>query len=429
MFFSATVLAAALVAPSFVSAAPLQRRSSIKMSSASVNLDTAVGAVYFITNEGDINTILAANINSDGTLVLDRAITTGGSGAHGLEDLEAPDPLFSQASIKASAEGEVLAAVNAGSNSITLFAIDPADPTNLQQIGNPASSEGEFPVSLAFNSKGDTLCVLNSGTVNGVNCFDVDKVAGLTGIPNSLRSLGLNQTNPATGLENTASQVLFSEDDTQLLVSVKGDAQNPGFIAVFDVQADGSLSDDFKQIPAPQGGALPFSMTLIPGTTAVVVPDPQIGFDIIDFVANTTTAVKIDGQKTTGWSSFSVKTGDFFLTDLDTSTITEVNVDENLKATIVNQFEQGAGTTTMDNDIATVGDTDFLYVLAPNATVIDIFEIIAAGKLQSVATLDLAGPAQDAGITLNAFNIQGLTTFVPVDANAQKVNSNVNTKL
>jgi hypothetical protein len=35
-------------------------------------------------------------------------------------------------------------------------------------IGFPVSSEGEFPMSLAFNKNGTQLCALNGGAVNGV---------------------------------------------------------------------------------------------------------------------------------------------------------------------------------------------------------------------------------------------------------------------
>ena len=74
-----------------------------------------------ITNEGDQNRVIAASINADGTLVslisekvhgrdlllpspdrfginqnLDRAVSTGGSGAHGITDPNGPDALFSQ---------------------------------------------------------------------------------------------------------------------------------------------------------------------------------------------------------------------------------------------------------------------------------------------------------------------------------------------
>lgn len=120
-----------------------------------------------------------------------------------------------------------------------------------------------------------------------------------------------------------------------MLASVKGDSRNNGFIAVWDVDNNGALSEDFKRIDPPSGGAQPFSMTLIPGKNALLVADPAVGFTIVDLKSNQSSAVKIDGQKTTGWSSLSGKTGNFFLTDVDTSIVTEVSVDDNLKGTVV----------------------------------------------------------------------------------------------
>ena len=111
----------------------------------------------------------------------------GGRGSHGKSN--GPDALFSQGSIKASKKGQVLATVNAGSNTISLFSIDPKDPTSLTPLGDPVSSEGEFPISLAFNADGTRLCVLNGGAVSGVNCYKVDKKLGPVAISNSLRLL------------------------------------------------------------------------------------------------------------------------------------------------------------------------------------------------------------------------------------------------
>ncbi|RDX51121.1 hypothetical protein K466DRAFT_499948 [Polyporus arcularius HHB13444] len=411
MYFSTAILTAVLAASSLVSAAPMQRRGT-KMMTSKTKLDSA-GAVYFITNEGDQNQVIAASINADGTLNLDRAVTTGGSGAHGITDPNGPDALFSQGSIKASKKGQVLATVNAGSNTISLFSIDPSTPTNINQIGNPVSSEGEFPMSLAFNADGSRLCTLNGGTVNNVICYTVDKKSGLKAMPNTLRALGLNQTTPATGPAGSASHVIFSEDGKQLFASVKGvPPATPGFIAAFDVQDDGSLSSDFKSIPAPSGGLLPFSMTVIPGKNALLVTDPGVGFDIIDLAGNSSSAVKIDGQSATCWSSFSPKTGNLYLTDIGTSIVTEVQVNDDLSAKIVKQYPQTAGSATIDNDIATIGDKDFMYVLTPNATSVQVLSLESAGNAKNVDNLDISGPTKAAGVTINAFNLQGMTSFV-----------------
>jgi hypothetical protein len=216
-------------------------------------------------------------------------------------------------------------------------------------------------MSLAFNQQGDKLCVLNGGKVNGVksaffqisfeknaygevdsSCYNVDKTKGLTPIPNSLRPLGINQTTPATGPEGSASHVIFSENGQNLIASVKGQsAAEPGFLAVWNVQQDGSLSETPQKMAPAQNGALPFSMTVIPGKNAILATDAGLGFDIFDMSnngsasGNRSSANPIAGQKATCWSSFSSKTGNFYLTDIGTSMVTEVNVNNNLNGTIV----------------------------------------------------------------------------------------------
>lgn len=87
-----------------------------------------------------------------------------------------------------------------------------------------------------------------------------------------------------------------------------------------------------------KGGLLPFGMTTIPGTKAVLSTDAAVGYTIFDFSSGanaTNTVFPIQGQGATCWVAHSTKTGNFYLTDLDASMVTEVNVDKNLNSTIV----------------------------------------------------------------------------------------------
>lgn len=417
------VCLAAILSTGVADAAPLRQRSlvyarnnKVKMMNgqkANSSSSSAKGAVYFMTNDPKENFIIAADIGSDGKLTLNRAVSSRGRGSHGQTSPNGPDALFSQGSVKASANGKILATVNPGSNTVSVYSINENNPSEISLIGDPVSSEGEFPMSLAINSNGTQVCVLNGGAVNGVNCYKVDKDVGLTAVPNTLRSLGINQTTPATGPAGTASHVIFSEDGKSLIASIKGTPPTPGFLAVWDVNSDGSLSQDFKKVAPASGGLLPFSMTVIPGKNAILATDAGLGFDVFDFSSgNKSSAVPIQGQSATCWSSFSKKTGNFYLTDIGTATVTEVNVDDNLKGSIVKQYPQKAGSATIDNDIASIGNNDFLYVLAPNATQIDVLSLDGAGQAKSIQTLDIAGPAKAAGLSIDPFNLQGMTSFV-----------------
>jgi hypothetical protein len=182
------------------------------------------------------------------------------------------------------------------------------------------------------------------------SCYSVNSTLGLVAMPNTVRSLNLNQTTPATGPPGSASHIIFSEDGSNLIASVKGVPPTPGFLAVWDVAEDGSLSEQFVSMAPATGGLLPFSMTVIPGADAILVTDPGVGFDIFDMSAsnvtsgtngtnssssNLSSAVPIEGRGATCWSSFSQQTGNFYLTDIMTSIVTEVNVSGNLTGSIV----------------------------------------------------------------------------------------------
>ncbi|KAJ7126985.1 hypothetical protein C8R44DRAFT_874080 [Mycena epipterygia] len=420
-----SVFLSVLLASSAVSAAPLHSRTAKGQNKNKMMMGTqaavanAVGAAYFITNEPTGNFVVAAAVGSDGKLTLRQATSSEGLGSHGGPG-DGPDPMFSQGAVKASAAGNIVATVNSGSNTISVFNIDPTNPTNLQMIGKPVGSGGEFPMSLAINKAGNMVCAVNGGFVNGVACYSVDKTKGLQPIANTVRSLNLNQTTPATGPAGSVSHVIFSEDNTQLIASVKGIPPTPGILAVWDIAADGSLSQDFKAVQPATGGLLPFSMTVIPGKNAILATDAGLGVDVFDFsggaaagvAAGKSSTLPIDGQGATCWSSFSPQTGNFYVTDIGTAIVTEVNVDDNLKPTIVTQYPQGNGTATIDNDIATVGSADFMYVMASNATQVQVLSLNAPGKATALQTLDIAGPAKAAGLTVNAANLQGMTTFI-----------------
>jgi len=376
----------------------------------------AVGATFFLSNDPAGNAVIVNTIAKDGTLSFANAIPTGGLGGHGVTDPVGPDAMFSQGAVKVL--GNMLFAVNAGSNTITMFNIDMTNPDILTMVGAPIGSEGEFPMSLAVSEVTGSVCVLNGGANNGVACFKPSPSAGMVPISNTVRDLKVNQTTPPNGPAGTMSHAIFSEDGTKLFAAVKGVPPTPGFIATYDIAEDGSLSQDFVASTPASGGLLPFGMTAIPGTKAVLSTDAAIGYTIFDFSNGDNATDKvfpIQGQGAVCWVAHSTKTGNFYLTDLDKSIITEVNVDANLNSTIVAQYPQGNGTGSIDDDIATIDGNDFLYVLLSNATTISVSNLEAPGKATPVQKFDVATAMKSAGVnvTVNPFNVQGMTIYVP----------------
>jgi hypothetical protein len=77
----------------------------------------------------------------------------------------------------------------------------------------------------------------------------------------------------------------------------------------------------------------------IGSVNAVLATDLALGFDVISLATNGTAAWSantVAGQLAICWTAYSTKTGNYYLTDPGTSLVTEVSVDKNLKAKVVN---------------------------------------------------------------------------------------------
>ncbi|CAG7851977.1 SubName: Full=Uncharacterized protein {ECO:0000313/EMBL:CCA66684.1} [Serendipita indica DSM 11827] len=375
------------------------------VSSTPVNRPTSGGAAYFMTNLDD-NVVVSNKISPDGKLAIACTTKTRGRGSAGVVANPGADPLFTQDS--------------AGSNTVVMFRIDPNDPTRLTMVGNPVSSGGDFPVSIAVSEAKNMVCVLNGGEVNGVNCFKPDPQVGLLPIQGTRRSLNISQSTPPTGPAGTVSDILFSADSSKLLATVKGTPPNPGFLAAWSISNDGSLSKDFVSSTPATGGLLPFSATPIKDKNALLVTDPGAGFSVYDLSGlsveqnkpASSSIIPVQGQKAVCWSAFSPKTGNYYLTDIGTSTVTEASVDGNLKGAVVKQYPLAANSSTIDVAIASLSSNDFLYVLSASAKSIDVLALNAPANARPIQTLKFESALKSKGITVDGNRVQGMAVFV-----------------
>ncbi|KAF8903685.1 hypothetical protein CPB84DRAFT_1773887 [Gymnopilus junonius] len=366
--------------------------------------NSPAGAVYIMTNDPSGNKVLSVSIASDGTVgTTVTASSTEGRGLHA--KIDGADALLSQGSVAVNSKARLLAAVNAGSNTVSLFSINPEDPTRLTLLGRPIPSGGDFPQSVAFNSKGTDVCVLNGGKVNGVNCFVTHPIFGLFPKANNIRLLNRNQTTPPT-----------------VIAAVKGIPPIPGFIATWTIGFDGLLSSQYIKSTPAEGGALPFSLTPIPGTNAILATDPALGFEIFNFASNnnrnsqlvaaSSTVTTVPGQAAICWSTYSPKSGNFYLIDAALDIVTEIHIDKNLKSSLVKQYQLATGATILDSEVATVKHDDFLYVLGAKSASIYVLSVTTPGKGKSIQTFSFASAAEKAGATFTNINLQGLATYV-----------------
>jgi 6-phosphogluconolactonase len=196
------------------------------------------GAIFVQTNEAGRNQVLVFRRDGDGQLAPPATADTGGAGdgwAH----------LASQGSVLVTADGRHLLVANAGSDELSLFALD-AEPTLLQVV----PSRGRAPKSVAEH--GGLVYVLNAGSPSlaGFRLED-DR---LVPIEASLRELP-GDADPA--------QVGFSPDGSTLVVTQRGADE----IALFGVGDEGLLREPSM---VPSAGRTPYGFAFGAGGTLVV---------------------------------------------------------------------------------------------------------------------------------------------------------------
>ena len=190
----------------------------------------ATRAVFVQTDNTAGNSIAVYDRERGGLLAAAGTYPTGGLG--GVLEGSVVDHLASQNSLVYDSETGLLFAVNAGSNSISLFSVS-GDRLALRQV---ISSGGSFPVSVTVH--GGLVYVLNA--LNGGNVSGYYLVGDhLVPIPGSERTLGLAPTTGATQFVMTPGDIAFTPDGSRLLVTTK---DNTNAIDVFDVNAFGELS-------------------------------------------------------------------------------------------------------------------------------------------------------------------------------------------
>lgn len=363
-------------------------------------------AVYFITNT-DPNSVVCMPIGHNGLLSKIVLTPTGGKGLGGIGangSPAMPDSLFSQGAL--TVVDDLLFAVNAGSNTVSMLKISDENPCKLSLVGTPQSTSGEFPVSVTYSSVLKTACVANGGAIDGVSCYSVSRETGLKILDYKPRPLGLGQKTPAMGPLNTIGQVRFAEDSKSLYVTVKGNPSmnNTGFIAVYPVEYGAVSRTPVKS--SPPGTAVLFGIGLI-SANKIIVAEPLIGAAILDIdpkfhIATADPLVHVNNQTAICWALFDSKTGTAFLTDGGQNHVVEVDV--NTGAVITDLHSTNGNRAMFDEAVG----ADFLYALSPtvNKTMIAVFDLSGGrGTIKEVQNFEVAGltsPGTSMGLAVSS---------------------------
>ncbi len=162
------------------------------------------------------------------------------------------DHLASQGSLVRDREDGLMYAVNAGSDTISVFEVNDERLTLRQTI----RSGGRFPVSITVHR--GIVYVLNARDGGRLQGFAVHDKA-LVPIPGSGRALGL-ATSEEPQFLHTPGQVQFSPSGSQLIITTKASGSA---IEVFGVSpVSGLLS--VSPVVNPEPGAVPFAVTFDP---------------------------------------------------------------------------------------------------------------------------------------------------------------------
>ncbi|KAH7016182.1 uncharacterized protein B0I36DRAFT_254318 [Microdochium trichocladiopsis] len=354
------------------------------------------GAAYLTTN-GEANFVVSLGVEKNGMLSKGKMVATGGCGSASIDgstkEPAKADPLVSQSALTVA--GKSLFAVNAGTNDVSMFSIDDADPTKLVMVGMPAKVPGEFLNTVAASAKHKIVCAAATGAVAGVSCASFDETNGV-GAMDALRPIDLGQTTPPVGPTNTVSQVLFSEDQNTLFAIVKGDPATPGktgFIAAFPVTAAqgntaASVSAQGKQ-SSPADTLVLFGSTTLPGSSDIFATDASFGAAVLSVAADGTTTTKnrgvVDGQAASCWAAFSPATKTAFIADVGVNRLVEMSVQD---ASIVRELDLSANKQSGMIDLKALGG--MVYALAPgnNETAPAVVVVDAKGGKQ-VQVMDL----------------------------------------
>jgi 6-phosphogluconolactonase len=343
---------------------PVSPTAPIRAESPSENRGGDVGVVYSITNSAGANEVHVFDRAPDGTLTSAGVYATAGAGTGA--------GLGSQGAVTLSDDGRFLLAVNAGSNQVSIFAVN-GDRLDLL---NTVPSGGLMPISVTTHK--DLAYVVNAGGTGNIAGFRID-ATGLAPIAGSARPLSNGSAGPA--------QIAFTPDGDALVVTEK--AANA--IATYAVDADGLAQGPTT---TASSGQTPFGFAFAHRSVLIVseafggaanagaassyaVDDASLSL-ISGSVATTETAACWFAVTPDGRFAYTTNAGSGSVSGYRVGTdgrLTLLTADGRTGVT-------GAGSGPSDEAVSRNGR--FLYVLTNGARAIMVFSIASDGSLTNL---------------------------------------------
>ena len=320
----------------------------------------APGAVYTMTNDPNGNEVVIFSRGANGLLIKTGSISTNGIGSGG-----ALDPLGSQGSLVLSQDRKWLLAVNAGSNELSVFRVQPGGLAFV----NKADSGGVFPVSLTISH--NLVYVLNAESPN-ITGFNLSRKGELTLLDGSTRSLG----------SGTFAQVGFDPLGETLVATDKANNE----ILVYAVDENGLPGTN--PVTSISNGATPFGFVF----------DQQGHLLVAEAGSNSVSSYHILSDDTLQAISPSVpneqqatcwivknRQGFLFTANPGSQTISAYKLNRTRGNLVLLAGADGIGNKPIDLAITMNGQ--FLYALDPGNGTVDMFQINNDGSLTNLGAL------------------------------------------
>ena len=348
------------------------------------------GVVFAMSNATAANRIFVYRREADGRLTLVRSVRTGGLGI-GVD-------LDTQGGLRLSSDRRFLYGVNAGSDEISVFAVD---GTRLRLIQTVAA--GDQPLSLTLH--GNLLYSLDGLVAgNGIRGFRIAANGRLTELPDSFRALSSAIAVPGS--------VDFSPDGKFLLVPHKTTnvLQTPMHaIDGFTVGADGYAS---APVPNASFGVRPFSLAFRNDGRVVVVesfnalPGRSAVSSYVSFAdarINLISGSVANGQTDSCWVVITRDQRYAFIANFGSGTISSYRIDASGALTLIAGAAASTGATTQPVDLALSDDGAYLFLLLRGAGAVASFRIEANGGLTSRGVVAGGLPVNDGASGLAAY--------------------------
>jgi 6-phosphogluconolactonase (cycloisomerase 2 family) len=337
-------------------------------------------AVFVQTDSTAGNTIVAYQRTASGGLEQVGSYPTGGKG--GILNGSVVDHLASEGSLAYGSQASLLYAVNAGSNTITVFSVS-GDKLVRDQV---ISSGGQFPVSIAVH--GHQVYVLNALGGASVSGF-VQFGDHLTLVPSWHRDLGLG-TNESSAFTSTPGQIGFTPDGSHLVITTKNGGNS------LDVFQTGALGLSAEPAVTSLPNTVPFGFTFDRyGHLAVTEAGPNAvaTFGIAPGGKLTQLASVATGQAATCWIT-AAPAGTLYASNAGSATESALGTQPNGDVSAVGTTPTDAGTV----DATASSDGQYLYVQAGGPGNVDAYRINVDGSLTETGSVTVPGAVGAEGI-------------------------------